>query len=256
MNLIKAEIYTLEKLNSHEIAHRFFKKADVLGIQPEFISFVEPINHKYTLEDAVEYWNKAEVWDTKNEGNIGKSGLMLARNRSLSITYFISWTDCHEKRVNYISFYVSFTKYKKIEKEFFELFKDTIISTNAIYGFVGHSDTIDRQHATGGIEHRIPGMFWCNYFSKIYIDFFGREKFESSNWFKREKFGDDGVLIFLDDKPYNKILTDISIEEKAKHFLGYDSFANKKEEEMKEQEDEIAYANSDPIQYKNVPKII
>lgn len=257
MSFIRAEICTTENLNNSEIAKQFFEIIEFLKLTPEAISFYEPIRTKYSKEKAIEYWTKEEAgcWDMKEEKYLGKAGGLLARNKNLSLTYFISWWYRHDmKFVNYISFYISASKYKRVEKEFLELFKETINISKAVYAYIAHSDTIERQSTTGGIEHRIPGMFWCNYFSNIYVDFFGKEKFESDFWHKKDKFP-KGTIIYIDDAPNKRLLDDLSIEENAKVYLGYDSFSNKKEEEIRKK-DIIKWENEDPIQYKNVPKLI
>ena len=135
------------------------------------------------------------------------------------------------------------------------LFKETVNLTDAFYGYIAHSDTVERQHATGSIITRIPGMFWCNYFSRIYVDFFGNEKFDESQWYKIEMNNEKGIFLFLDDKPDGRLLADKTNEENSKEYLGYDSFANRQEEEIKKQDD-IKWHNEDPVQYKKVPKLI
>jgi len=256
MNFIRAEICTTENLNDLEIARLFFDKIELLKLTPDAISFHEPITTKYSKEKAIEYWTKEEdgCWDFKEERHLGKAGGLLAKNRMLSLTFYISWWYRQDKKfVNYISFYISASKYKKVEKEFMELFKETISISKAAYAYIAHSDSIERQRTTGGIEHRIPGMFWCNYFSNVYLDFFGKDKFDSDFWFAKEEFP-NGTIVYLDDKPDKRLLVDLSIEENAKVCLGYDSFANKQEEEI-EKRNIVKWLNNDPVQYKRVPKL-
>lgn len=98
-------------------------------------------------------------------------------------------------------------------------------------------------------------MFWCNYFSEIYVNFFGEDKFLDKRWSKVEKDEKNGLFVYLDDIPDGNLLKDKFIEENAKQYLGYDSFANKKEEELKKQ-NLVKWMNEDPVQYKNVPKLM
>ena len=229
-----------------------------MGIQPEVISLTEPIRERYKKDKAIEYWTKEEegCWDEESEKFIGKAGGLLAKNKKNSITYAVTWSKCERmKKVNMISFNILNTKYKKLQEVMLNLFKETVNVTDAFYGYIAHSETIERQHATGTIITRIPGMFWCNYFGRIYIDFFGKGKFSESQWYKIETNNENGIFLFLDEKPDGSLLDDKTIEENSKKYLGYDSFANKQEEDIKKL-DIVKWQNEDPVQYKKVPKLI
>ena len=41
---------------------------------------------------------------------------------------------------------------------------------------------VDRQHITGTIKNRIPGIFEYNYFGKSFADFIGKDKLQSLPW--------------------------------------------------------------------------
>jgi len=258
MNTIDATIFTLKDISHICIAETFFNKLELLGIQPEVISLTEPIREIYSKEKAIEYWTKEDdgCWDEESGRFIGKAGGLLAKNKKNSITYAVFWSKCESmKKVNMITFSISSSKFKKVRQCILTLFKETINLVEAFYGYIAHSDTVDRQHATGTILTRIPGMFWCNYFSRIYVDFFGKEKFDESQWYKVEMNKENGVFLFLDENPDGRILIDKTIEEKAKKYLGYDSFANRQEEENRKQ-DIVKWLNEDPVQYKKVPRLI
>jgi hypothetical protein len=258
MKTIDTVLYTFDAINSIDYAEHFFKKLEDLFIVPNYVSQIEPINIPYTKEKAIELWSKEEkgCWDQKQNKFVGKAGGMLGKNRDYSILYNSMWWKCPDrKKINLISINISIAKYSEEKNAIYELFRYLIGITNVIYGYIAHSDTIKRQHGTGGIEHRIPGIFWCNYFSNIYINFFGREKFNVKNWYKTESVDNKGIIVFIDEHPYKRILENVIIEEKAKMFLGYDSFANPLEEEIRRQ-DIYKWANEDPTQYKNVPKLI
>lgn len=258
MSTIDATIFTLKDISCNYIAETFFNKLELLGIQPEVISLTEPIRESYTKEKAIEYWIKEEdgCWDEESERFIGKAGGLLAKNKKYSIIYAVSWSKCEGmKKVNMITFSISSTKYKKVMQCILALFKETVNLIEAFYGYIAHSDTVDRQHATGTILTRIPGMFWCNYFNRNYVDFFGKEKFDETQWYKVEKNNENGVFLFLDEKPDGIILIDKTIEERSKKYLGYDSFANRQEEEIKKL-DIVKWQNEDPVQYKKVPRLI
>lgn len=258
MRTIDAEIFTLKDISQTCIAEKFFNILELLEIQPEVISLTEPIRESYTKVKAIEYWTKEEdgCWDIDSESFIGKAGGMLAKNKKKSITYYVSWSKCEgENKLNMITFSISISKYKIIQESIMILFKEAVNLVDAFYGYIAHSDTIERQHATGSIITRIPGMFWCNYFGSVYINYFGEEKFSESDWYNIDLNNENGIFLFLDEKPDGRLLTDKTFEEDSKKYLGYDSFANRQEEEIKMQ-DLVKWQNEDPVQYKKVPKLI
>ncbi len=61
--------------------------------------------------------------------------------------------------------------------------------------------------------------------------------------------------MFLDENPDGRLLADKIIEESSKEYLGYDSSANRQEEEIKKQ-DIVQWQNENPVQYKKVPRLI
>lgn len=257
INTIDAVIYTLKDISQFCFAENFFTNLELLSVQPDVISLTEQKREPYIKEKAIEYWTKEEggCWDEEREKFIGKAGGIFAKNKKDSITYAVYWSKCEDmKKVNTITFSILSSKYKKLHDVILKLFIETVYATEAFYGYVAHSDTIKRQHATGSVITRIPGMFWCNYFGKIYIDFFGKDKFSESHWYKIESNNDNGMFLFLDEKPDGNLLEDNTIEENSKKYLGYDSFANKQEEDI-EKLDIVRWLNKDPVQYKKVPKL-
>ncbi|MFJ1103333.1 hypothetical protein ACIKI0_09050 [Bacillus albus] len=66
-----------------------------------------------------------------------------------------------------------FTKYKQ---EIVTVFEQLSIRINSIYGYMSDEKIIDRQHITGTIENRIPGIFAYNYFGELLVYFIGEEK--------------------------------------------------------------------------------
>ncbi|QKS71211.1 hypothetical protein FLK61_31350 [Paenalkalicoccus suaedae] len=75
---------------------------------------------------------------------------------------------------------------------------------------------------------RLPGVFWCNYFGKKYVDFFQENTIKSFPWFQLENLS-DGILTFLSESPLDKIVKDDNLEIQAKKHLGKDSFGDSEE---------------------------
>lgn len=262
MKTIDLVIFTLKDFSDENTARKFFEKLESLMIEPNFISLCEPINEEYRIEDAVAFWIKEDdgCWDMEKNKMVGKAGSMMARNRKLSITYMMAWWRCASGKsvnigINNISLYISVTKYKLVKREIDELFRYLVDLTDAVYGYVSHSDAKERQHVTGTIKTRIPGMFWCNYFSNLYVDFFGREKFENSSLFQIEPVNSKGLIIKIGDDPCGKILLHSDEEEIAKMYLGINSFGNREEDEINRRRDQLRWEHHEFDQIKSVPKL-
>lgn len=262
MKIIDLDVYTLKDISDEKTARSFFEKLESLMIEPEYISRCEPISGKYRIDDAVSLWTKEYdgCWDMEKNMMVGKAGSMMARNRRLSITYMMGWWRCASKKsvkrqINHISLYISVTKYKFVKKQMDELFRYLIDLTDAVYGYVSHSDAKERQHVTGTIKTRIPGMFWCNYFSNLYVDFFGREKIEQSSLFQIEQVNNKGLIIKMGDDPCGKILLNSNEEEMAKKYLGINSFGNREEDAINRRRDQRRWEHHEFDQKKIVPKL-
>jgi hypothetical protein len=82
----------------------------------------------------------------------------------------------------------------------------------------------ERQHTTGQLTERIPGIFWLNFFSPIFVNYLN-----SGNllldfpWETIKAFDDGSILTQLTNNPFNdEILEDLEI--KVQDFLGKDKF--------------------------------
>jgi hypothetical protein len=126
------------------------------------------------------------------------------------------------------------------------LLKELIVSFNSFYGYISDFKIEESQHVTGTIETRMPGIFWCNFFGKVYVDFFGKDKMLSAPWYKTEELDQNGIITYLTEEPDNRELIESpELENKFKILLGKDSFGNLDE-----------WKNSNyQTQYKSVPKL-
>ena len=258
MELIKFHIMTTKDINDAETGRAFFTKLEELGIQPTGIGEYEPPNTPYTFSDAMELWTKEEpgCYDELQEKMIGQAGYMLSKNKPFNIYYTSSWWRWPNKKcINHISFWISVSKYPKASDALEELYTYMIEKVDAMYGYISHSIPEERQHTVGCLEDRIPGIFWCNYFGNAFLDFFGREKFTAKDWYKTVILPGKGIYVYLDEHPIKRILNEIELEERAKQFLGSDSFGNKQEENEAQRQNEIEWQNN-PTQHKEVPKIL
>jgi hypothetical protein len=206
---------------------------------PDKIGLFEPVKVEYSLEKAVEMWMKTEGTPQC------QGGMVMGKKKDPSFSFNVDWSKGLKASPNTISYVFTKKAITKYNKDLEQVFKETIKKSDAIYGYITHWDVWNRQHVTGTIETRMPGVFWCNYFGKIYVDFFGRKKILSASWVKVEELVNGGILTYLADEPDKDILKSDELEMRAKHHLGIDSFG-----------DPEAYkANFEVKQIKKVPKL-
>lgn len=231
MKTIDYMVWTEKKISQTSIAEQFFIKAEELDIEPEYISLYEPINQSYDLESAVKLWTYVKGCEDSEVK--GKSGMMLARNRSKSITYMVSWHEGREKgEKSWIRYWISYSKYKRYYKELFLLFQNTIDLVNATYAYVTLGDYEERQYYLTDSKEKLRGIFWCNYFGKQYIDLIGEANLSCILWHRMEHKDGGGLYTYLDESPLCESLKDGYLEEEIKKQLGYDFFLNPIEHEV------------------------
>ena len=252
MAKIIATIYTTKYIGSQEIAHAFFEILKEANLLPDKIGLYEPIKTGFTLDKAVEFWTLQEDGCyEEGKGYVGKYGSMMGKKTKPSFLFTMTWFLCPKDNLNYITFFVSPTVYKKHMESIEKVFNETFVLVEGIYGNITHEDPKERQHVAGSLETRMPGIFWCNYFGKKYIDFFGENQIRSAPWYKVEKIEDKVSIGYLDESPMSQpILENDIIANKIKVHLGLDSFGDLEEEKRNE-----ARGNYDVYQVKNVPKL-
>ena len=92
-----------------------------------------------------------------------------------------------------------------------------MVEFNAIYGYISDEKMVDRQHITGTIKNRIPGIFEYNYFGKSFVDFIGKDKLQSLPWSNSFPLN-EGLLTVLNDKKEEEFLL---LEQRTKELIGW-----------------------------------
>lgn len=248
---ISFNVYTLKFIGNQETGERFFKKMEEFEISPSKIGGYEPVREPYTFDRAIELWTKSNpgCWE-EGRGLIGFAGGMMGKSKAPHYWFDCMWFKHPERKsLSYITFHCSLKMFGQYQKEIEELFRDTLLSFDAIYGYISHENAQSRQHVAGKLDTRMPGVFWCNYFGSIYVDFFGKEKILSFPWYKTEEFGNGGLITYLAKEPDKEILESTSLETRAKEHLGIESFGDV----------ELEIKNSKnipmPTQIRKVPKL-
>lgn len=242
-----ATIYTLEPIGDKEIAEKFLNILENKQLTPQKIGLYEPVKLDYTIEEAVKLWTQEnEGCYIDGVGMTGKAGGMLGKIKEPRFLFDVFWWNSSSKvYINVIEFIFPVKTFKKYQENIEDAFKETIDLVNAIYGYITHNAPLDRQHVTGNLKTRMPGVFWCNYFGDKYIKFFSEEKITSFPWHKSERTNNGGIIVYLTEEPDKELINSDKLEFRAKNHLGIDSFG-----------DVEAYKiNAEEIQIKNVPKL-
>ena len=79
----------------------------------------------------------------------------------------------------------------------------------------------------GDTRKGIPGVYWANFFSKIYINTIGRGKFLTAPCYRREELSDGGFLLLTSESPLDWEKPEVQELRKAmRTHLGYEYFCD------------------------------
>jgi hypothetical protein len=222
MPRIVATIFTTEHLGKKNTAETFFLILQKNHLALQKIGLFEPLKIEYSIEKAIEFCVIEENGCyIEGKGYTGKSGGIIGKGKDPTFQVNLHWWNSPVKvYTNYIDFYFPLKTFKKYQKEIETVFQETVSLLNGIYGYITHEIPENRQHITGTIETRIPGVFWCNYFSEKYIQLIGGEKLFSFPWYQVEFLGNGGILAYLSADPESELVLSDELEVRAKSHLG------------------------------------
>lgn len=226
MKYVEMAIYTTKSIRDTETVHKYLRALEQHGFYLERIGLSEPTRQPYSLENAINMWTHEEDGCyVEGIGMVGKAGGMIGKSSKPRFFVQTLWWDCpNEVNLNWVSFNITDSLINKRLPDIIALFKGAINILKADYGFIGHEDTVYRQHVTGTLESRLPGVFWYNYFGPQYVEFFTEEKITSFPWSNIEKLH-GGLITSLSENP-KELLDDDKYEIAAKEHLGTDSFGD------------------------------
>lgn len=79
----------------------------------------------------------------------------------------------------------------------------------------------------GDTRKGIPGVYWANFFGRIYVDTIGRGKFLTAPCYRREELPDGGFLLITSESPLDWDKPDVQELRKAmRDHLGYEYFCD------------------------------
>lgn len=217
-------IYSIKHIGSEKYVKKFFDLMNENGLDIEKIGLFEPVKNPFTIEDAIKMWTKEEpgVFDIATNKLIGKSGGMLGKSKGL-------WFDTHwwlhptELSLNYLTIYLNKKVFNQIKNDILLLFEGLVDCFEAIYGYITEEEAEERQHITGTLKERIPGIFWINYFSPVFVDYLnnGGLLYEFP-WKRIMEFNNRGIITQLIDNPFDQTIVDL--EKTAQELFGVSKF--------------------------------
>ncbi|GGI11631.1 hypothetical protein [Gottfriedia solisilvae] len=217
-------IYSNKHIGAEKYAKRFFDLMNERGFEIEKIGLFEPVKKPFTINDAISMWTKEEpgIYDVETDKMIGKAGGVLGKSKGF-------WFDTHwwlhptELRLNHITIYLNKKIFSQRKNDILPLFEELVNCFEATYGYVTEQEAEDRQHITGTLKERIPGIFWVNYFSTVFVDYLNSgNSFYDFPWKKIKECSNMGILTQLTENPFDPTIADL--EKKAHELFGVSKF--------------------------------
>ncbi|MGM9923765.1 MAG: hypothetical protein ACI35R_05905 [Bacillus sp. (in: firmicutes)] len=217
------KIVTLHPLHRQEIALKFSELLKDADFIPERIGKDKPLTQAYSQQAFLQLWTAEEKGyeNIEIDHMMGTAGGMLGETSDPDFLFTIDWMDQpHQASLNYITFFLPTEAFHGHRDAIMKLFKETILLVNGIYGYMTDDMPSERQHTLGTLETRLPGVYWCNYFGKPYVDFFSERRLTDFSWQEIERLSNGGVLAYLTAQPDQELLRTDELEIVAKQYLG------------------------------------
>lgn len=226
MKYVEATVFTTKPLKDKEKALQYFTALEQRGFFLNKVGLYEPVRQPYSLEVGIDVWTHEEAGCyVDGVGMVGKAGGMIGKSTKPRFFVQTQWWECPDQvNLNWVSLNIAENIAEKSHEAIIALFKGSVEILNADYGFIGYQDTVHRQHVTGTLKTRLPGVFWFNYFGPKYVEFFTENKIKAFPWFSIEQLN-GGLIASLSDSP-KKLLDNDELEKAAKEHLGSDSFGD------------------------------
>lgn len=91
------------------------------------------------------------------------------------------------------------------------------------YAFVDRTNEVQRQHHRGTINDRLPGVFWANLLSDLYVNAIGRQRLLRAPWATVQEH-DNGLELRLFDDPAQRTYAFAERIDATKAAIGSDRF--------------------------------
>ena len=238
MAYIILDVYSTRHIGREEYAMAFYDLLEKYNILPEKINFNIPVNKEYTLDTGIDCWTY-----TSGSQPDFRLGMIVAKRMNPNIKFDVYWSIGERARINSITFWFTKKSFREFRSQIENFFKDLIICLDACYGCITDYNRVPPQSTPGTLETRLNGIYWCNYFGNIYVDFFGADKMLSASWYKTEKFDKHGIIAFMTEDIFIEPEVSEKLESRIKEELGKDAFGDVEE-----------YSANLQRQYRRVPE--
>ena len=181
-----------------------------------------------------EKYNPYYMFYTIDSGSINAAGPDNYESISIEEQYFLELENI-ERLITY-------------SKRLYKLF-------SSIYANIAHDEDMDRQNTIytyyraghpregkwrsmegfgGDIRKGIPGVYWANFFSKVYVEEIGKKKFRTAPCHKRYELFDGGFLLLTSESPLDWQKPEVQELRRAmRDHLGYEYFCDIENQERK-----------------------
>lgn len=221
---IYISIYSIKHTGTEKYAKQFFDLMNKYGLNLDKIGLFEPVRKPFTIEDSIDMWAKGEpgIYDFETNKMIGKSGGMLGKGKGYWFqTHW--WLHPTELSLNHLTIYLNKKIFYQIKNDILPFFEGLVNCFDAIYGYVTDEKAEERQHITGTLKERIPGVFWINFYSQVFVDYLNKDKsFNDFPWHRIKELSKKGIITELTDNPFDQTIADL--EKKAREVIGASKF--------------------------------
>lgn len=229
-----ATIFTREKLTQQSIAEAILKGMLENGFAPDKMGLFEPLKQPFRKEGLLNMWMLEEPGCYEEEaGMTGTAGGCLIKSKKPNLLLSTSWRDCpNQEPLNHITLFFTKATFNKNQQQIENLFRYIIKDANGFYGYITEDTAMYRQGSGRMLIQKLPGIYWCNYFSEQVTEVLGKEKAATFDWWKAEADDKNGLYSYIAETPDGNWVEDEVHEMTIKWKLGIRSFEEAEEVEV------------------------
>jgi hypothetical protein len=218
MKTVEMVIDTVFDISSINSLNNILKVFDKYSLIPDKIGPSERNIKPFNVEYA------HQLWISSGDNKSYICSYIFGRKKIPNISYTLRWNKGENARSNHICLLFNGTDSFKDSKLLIDLFRDIISIVSAFYGYISDHNYSYRQNVPGLTIQRLPGIHFCNYFGKEYLDLLG-EKLLKFNWNNVEKLG-NGTIFYLTKSIYSEELDNPEFEICVKSKIGISYFGD------------------------------
>ncbi|MDA8233951.1 MAG: hypothetical protein M0Z31_03930 [Clostridia bacterium] len=222
-------IYSRKCFNTRESAVKLLETICLCDeFTPDRYGWFEPIRKPFSrenMEGAIEALLNEQ--GNEFEPDTPNGMVLLKRTKKPKCYYSAEWSrykhfpfevSCYSIEVNYVKKPSNLEKWLDLNNKLINiheawfasitLFKEEMWKNRLIYVVPkGAKDEIPGSEVQSFVGTKlnegIPGIYWGNYFNKFYVDWLGREKFETLPCIRKEYFPDGSVFFTTAEYPWD-----------------------------------------------------